>query len=281
MRKVCVALGSVFMLLTVLAPALSRDAHAQAGVYHISDQQAPAASSVWSGYAITASAITSATGTFTLPRMSCTPWSRSDVAFWVGIDGFNTATVEQTGVDATCGPDGVTYRPWYETFPLPATFIDQPAAAGDHVTATVQRTAPHTYALTLHDVTARWTSTTTQTTQNDQDTTAEWIAERASQRVASFRPVLFEQCAANGQAISTYDSATAITLEGRRMLVPSSLNTSGNAFHVTSESSFAPPVPSFNGWPPYPHWLTAPAPHDLSGRDGGMPQWPSWLSWWR
>jgi hypothetical protein len=277
MRKVCAALGGIIVLLTVLAPAPARATRAQTGVYHGANQQAPAGSQVWSGYAITGSAITSVTGTFTLPRMSCMPWSRSEVAFWVGIDGFNTSTVEQTGVDVACNPDGVTYRPWYEMFPLPAVYIDQPATAGDHITATVKRTAPHTYALTLHNATAAWTYTTTQTAQNDQGTTAEWIAERASQRVASFRPARFEACAADSQAISTYESATPITLESRRMLVPSSLNASGNAFRITSEPRGAPPIPNFNGWPP--HWLSAPSPHDLNGHGWGAPQWP-WQSWW-
>ncbi|HEX6123313.1 MAG TPA: G1 family glutamic endopeptidase [Ktedonobacterales bacterium] len=285
MRKVCVALGSVLVLLTMVAPVYSAPApthaaRAQAGVYHRSNQQPPEGSSVWSGYAITGKAITSVTGTFTLPQLRCAPWDQeSDVAFWVGIDGFNTPTVEQTGVDVACGPDGAEYRPWYELFPLPAVFINRPAAAGDHITATVRRTAPHKYALTLHDVTAKWTYTTTQTAQHDGDTTAEWIAERASQRVARFRPVRFEQCSADGHPISAYSTATAITLEGWRALVPSSLNTSGNAFRIVSTRFGMAPMPDFMGWPSSPHWLTAPGPHHLSGRGGGVPPWP-WLSWW-
>jgi hypothetical protein len=286
----CVALGSVFALLTMIAPAYGMPApsHAartaartHASVYHTSNQQPSTAdSSVWSGYAITGKTITSVTGTFTLPRLRCAPWDQeSDVAFWVGIDGFNTPTVEQTGVDVACGPDGAEYRPWYELFPLPAVFINRPAAAGDHITATVRRTAPHKYALTLHNATASWTYTTTQTAQHDGATTAEWIAERASQRVARFRPVRFEQCGADGHPISAYSTTTAITLDGWRSLVPSSLNTSGNAFRIVSTYGGMAPMPGFMGWPPPPHWLTAPSPHHLSGRGGGVSPWP-WMSWW-
>jgi hypothetical protein len=284
MRKVCVALSSVVLLLTVLALAPLLDAQA-----HASIQPASTNSSVWAGYAITASTITTVTGTFTLPQVDCTSYGRTDMAFWVGIDGFNTPTVEQTGVEAACGPDGLVYKPWYETFPQPAVYIDQSAAAGDHFTVTVQRAEPHTYALTLQDTTTPWTYTTTQTAQDDADATAEWIVERGSRRVPSFDQVSFENCAADGKAIGTYDTATAVTLQGRTSLTPSALNASGNAFSIASTTASAPQMPTFpnpfiHGWPQWPQWPQPqqqppwPTPHNLGAPGGGgFPQ--PWLGW--
>src|SRR5437899_1214954 len=55
----------------------------------------------WSGYAVSASDVTSVSATFTVPEVG-PPGSigglSPDFSAWVGIDGYTSATVEQTGI---------------------------------------------------------------------------------------------------------------------------------------------------------------------------------------
>jgi hypothetical protein len=85
------------------------------------------ASSNWSGYAAVADSgvrIRFVAADFTIPGLNCakSPLGSSGFAYvghWAGLDGFNDATVEQTGVDAFCDSSGTpTYYAWYEMYPL-------------------------------------------------------------------------------------------------------------------------------------------------------------------
>ena len=63
----------------------------------------------WSGYvnSSTAGAFTAVSGTWRQPATVCSPEQRL-ASFWVGLDGFNDATVEQLGTTAYCF-EGVPY----------------------------------------------------------------------------------------------------------------------------------------------------------------------------
>ena len=56
----------------------------------------------WSGYAATggSGAYTSVSGSWTEPTVTCSQTAYS--SFWVGLDGYNSNTVEQTGTDSDC-----------------------------------------------------------------------------------------------------------------------------------------------------------------------------------
>lgn len=57
----------------------------------------------WSGYMVAASpgSVTDVRGSWVVPLLSCTS-SSSYVALWVGMDGFTSTTVEQTGILGEC-----------------------------------------------------------------------------------------------------------------------------------------------------------------------------------
>jgi len=57
-------------------------------------------SSNWSGYAVTAgrSTVTDVKGSWIVPPVSCSG-SNQYASLWVGIDGYNSSTVEQIGTD--------------------------------------------------------------------------------------------------------------------------------------------------------------------------------------
>jgi hypothetical protein len=115
----------------------------------------------WSGYAATGSGFSSVTSSWTEPAVTCN--STNDLfAPWVGIDGYGSATVEQTGVATDCSSGSPVYQGWYEMYPAAPVYYSNPAAAGDQITATVTRSGV-SYTLTLADTTQGWTKTTTKT----------------------------------------------------------------------------------------------------------------------
>ena len=117
-------------------------------------------SSNWSGYAAVARPgrqLRFVSANFTIPSVNCanSPLGSSGLAFasnWVGLDGFKSRTVEQTGVDSFCDSSGVAqYAAWYELFPLgPVAF--GPVNPGDAISASVFFSAGK-YSITLTDVT--------------------------------------------------------------------------------------------------------------------------------
>ncbi len=129
-------------------------------------------SSNWSGYAAVGKsnvALRYVQTTFTVPTVNCSavPIGTSGqnyAAEWVGLDGFNSTTVEQTGVDTICDSSTgqATNQAWYEMFPLdPVVFSG--VNAGDTIfVAVYYDSTTKEFQLTLEDKT---TGATMQTSQ--------------------------------------------------------------------------------------------------------------------
>src|SRR5919197_4952833 len=100
----------------------------------------PNTSQNWSGYAVTGptGAVSHVTGSWVVPAVTCATGETSYAAFWIGIDGDSSNTVEQIGTDSDC-QDGVpTYYAWFEFFPFRPRFITTvPVAPGDVIAAEV------------------------------------------------------------------------------------------------------------------------------------------------
>ena len=123
----------------------------------------------WSGYAAAADSgvhIRFVSANFTIPSLNCanSPLGSSGFAYaghWAGLDGFNDATVEQTGVDAFCDSSGTpTYYAWYEMYPLaPVAFTGVNPGDAIHVSVFFTGSA---YDLALTDLTTGGSIDTTQ-----------------------------------------------------------------------------------------------------------------------
>ena len=126
----------------------------------------------WSGYAAVAKknvALRFAETTFTVPSINCSEVrigssGQNYAAEWVGLDGFNSTTVEQTGVDSICdsssGP--ATSQAWYEMYPLdPVVFSG--VNPGDTITVAVfYNSSTNEFQLSLDDETTGSTMETAQ-----------------------------------------------------------------------------------------------------------------------
>jgi hypothetical protein len=143
-------------------------------------------SSNWSGYSVTGStgSITEASGSWIVPQVTCPSTSAQYSSFWVGIDGFYSNTVEQTGTDSDCNGTSPQYYAWFEFYPHAAYEI-LPAgigtiSVGDSMSADVKYSPfGRSYTVTITDNTTGRHFSTSQR-MNAQSSSAEWIAEAPS-----------------------------------------------------------------------------------------------------
>lgn len=152
----------------------------------------------WSGYAAQGSGFSSVTSQWTEPSVSCN--STDDLfAPWVGIDGYGSATVEQTGVATDCSSGSPEYAGWYEMYPAAPVYYSNAVAAGDHITATVTRSGVN-YTLTLSDDTRGWTKTTNQTLTAT-NASVEVIIESPTAAYPNFGAVNFSNSLVDGSTL--------------------------------------------------------------------------------
>ena len=138
----------------------------------------------WSGYADTASSaqtFTKVSGSWTTPSVTCSAEDQI-TSDWVGLDGFNSATVEQLGTISWCYKGKPLYFTWYSMFPNGTTEVGAALKPGDKISASVTRTGT-SYALRLTDSTTSGNNisvTKTCPLTTCLDTSAEWVSERPS-----------------------------------------------------------------------------------------------------
>ena len=138
----------------------------------------------WSGYADTSGthqAFTKVSGSWTTPSVTCSAEDQI-TSNWVGLDGFNSNTVEQLGTISWCFQGKPVYFTWYEMYPAGTTEVGTTVQPGDKIAASVTRTGT-SYALKLTDSTHTGNNisvTKTCALATCLDTSAEWISERPS-----------------------------------------------------------------------------------------------------
>jgi Peptidase A4 family len=208
------------------------------------------ASRNWAGYVVTgpAGSFTSVAASWTQPAVTCGPTDTFS-AFWAGLDGEGTRTVEQTGTEADCADGAATYQGWYEVFPNAPVFYASPVRPGDAMSASVTSDGNGVVRLTLSDTTQGWTQTAQQTATGAQLGSAEVIAEAPGGNtvlpLADFGTVNFTNVTVDNAPIGAGPSGTApngTTLtelvmqsaSGTELATPSAL-TGSNAFSVTSD----------------------------------------------
>jgi hypothetical protein len=193
-----------------------------------------AQSANWSGYAGTRGTYTSVSASWTQPTGTC---SRGDqyAAFWVGLDGYNSGTVEQTGSEVDCAGRTARYYAWYEMYPGPSEDYSNTVRPGDHFTATVTSLGGDRFSLKISDTTRHWSQDTKASLdQTPARSSAEAIVEApcctysgGTLPLTDFGTVNFTGSTANGSAIGSADGLTEIVM----------VNNSGQ--HKDSVSSLA------------------------------------------
>jgi hypothetical protein len=130
----------------------------------------------WAGYAAGSGHYGTVSASWIEPSVACT--SRGIAAFWVGLDGWGSGTVEQEGTGVDCTGGTPQHFAWWETYP--ANSMQQygdPVAVGDHLTATVTAKPGGVYDLVLTDATHGWAEHNSARMAGAADASAEIIAE--------------------------------------------------------------------------------------------------------
>ena len=203
----------------------------------------------WSGYADTGSSFSQAAGSWTEPSASCSRHTTSYAAFWVGIDGYTSSTVEQDGTIIECMRGHAYQFSWWEMYPTnDIQVVGSSVAAGDSITASVVRSGT-TYTLAVTDSTHPANSfSTNQSCSGCANSSAEWIAEAPSGSSGILPLADFGSWTESGATVTegstkgvissfTDDEITMINSSGQVKAQPSALNGSGNGFSVTWERS--------------------------------------------
>ncbi len=177
-----------------------------------------AESTNWSGYAATTGTYTSVSASWTEPTGICSRGSQYS-SFWVGLDGYSSSSVEQTGSDVDCSGSRPQYYAWYEMYPNPSVSYSNTVRPGDHFNASVTYTGSNHFSLFIQDTTQNWSHTTVGTLAGAARSSAEVIVEApcctASGGIlplADFGTVHITGSLANGSALGNAGGVTQIIM---------------------------------------------------------------------
>jgi hypothetical protein len=176
----------------------------------------PAAQSTnWSGYAVHSSTYHSVSATWVVPKPKCTS-GKKYAAFWVGLDGYKSDSVEQTGTDSDCNGKNPKYYGWYEMFPAAPVFFTTKVKPGNVISASVTFSGTDTYKLVLQNKSRGWTKVITKNESGLARSSAEVITEAPSSTngvlpLADFVKISYSSVDVNGKLLKNL-GATRIVM---------------------------------------------------------------------
>ena len=199
----------------------------------------------WSGYAAYGTTFKDVKGSWIQPAADCSSVKGKQTtiaAFWAGLDGYTSGTVEQTGTESDCSGGSPLYFAWYEFYPAGVIQINHPVEPGDVLTSEVSQNGS-TVTAKLTDSTQGWTNTASEPASGLAFSSAEWIAEAPSHLLTDFGSVPFSSASATDTAgksgpinSSNWSNDQVILVNHTGTIeraVPSGLTSNGTAFTDT------------------------------------------------
>jgi peptidase A4-like protein len=190
----------------------------------------------WGGYAATGSGFTSVSATWTEPAATCS--STNDLyAPWVGIDGYGSSTVEQTGVQTDCSSGSPVDSMWYELYPANPVYPSTstyPVVAGNVIHASAVYTGSK-FTLMLQNVSKGWTYTVTKAVRSAKRVSAEVIIESPTAAYPNFGTVNFSSATVNGTTLGSFNPVAMDPSTGSTYEAHTSALTGGTAFSIAYE----------------------------------------------
>src|SRR5205814_8494045 len=171
--------------LTLVASAAVSSTSSGGNVVHGARMAAPnhkisqSTSSNWSGYSAINGRYTTVSASWKQPTASCTSQTTYS-SFWVGLDGYSSNTVEQTGTSADCSGGVPRYYAWYEMYPKFPVNLSIAVRPGDSMSGSVTTDGAGHFTLHIHNGTTGGDFVTTQNLKKARLSSAEAIAEAPS-----------------------------------------------------------------------------------------------------
>ena len=207
----------------------------------------------WAGYAVETSftdpeknSMDAVEAMWNVPLVDCSlsPDNYAS-AFWVGIDGFSSLSVEQIGTDSDCIQGSPSYYAWYEMYPKDSVTLDITMKPGDEVHARVEYTGNNKFQFTIRNAANGERDSITDTSTVADRSSAEWIAEAPVFRhrillLSDFGPVYFLNASVTvkgvtGPITSTRWAYQPIVMKSRgggMKATPSGLINNGTSFSI-------------------------------------------------
>ncbi|WP_051452178.1 G1 family glutamic endopeptidase [Actinospica robiniae] len=207
-------------------------------------------SSNWAAYAETGGTYTSVSSSWVEPTVTCT--SSGIVAFWVGLDGYGSSSVEQTGTGADCSTGMPVYFAWWETYPQNAMQEYKDAVApGDVFDSTVTSLGSGQYELDLSDTTKGWTEHNKVAAPDALNASAEIVAEAVTEgdsisALPDFGSVHFTGSQINKAAPQGAEPIDLAGSNGTVLAHTGAIDASGN-FTITYQGSTGAPDTALSG----------------------------------
>jgi hypothetical protein len=275
-NKLSILFVGLLMLLAIFSQAFALTSSITAPNMVVARSDGSSWSSTnWSGYAVTGAtgSVTSAYGSWKVPAVSSGASGTTYYsAFWVGIDGFSSSTVEQVGTMSQITGTTASYYAWFEFYPSPMYQITSLSIkSGDAISANVVYTGSSggsgrgffgrqssTFTVTIKDITTGKSYTTTGNVANAARSSVEYIAEAPSSYrgvlpLANFGTVNYgtdytgvtATCYATVNGVngplgsfgSAVQQITMVTSKGATKASPSALSTDGSSFSVSWASA--------------------------------------------
>jgi hypothetical protein len=198
-------------------------------------------SSNWSGYAAYNGTFNSVSANWTQPAVSCTS-AAAYSSYWVGLDGYNSNSVEQLGTEGDCSGGAPSYYAWYEMYPHRSFSINMTISPNDSMSASVTYANGGKFTLRLVNNSTGRSFATTQRMNNAARSSAEAIVEApysgGTLPLANFGTANFSNTLANGSPIGNYtvDPITMVNPAGMKA-TPSPLDSTKAAFSVSWSAS--------------------------------------------
>jgi hypothetical protein len=226
--------------LTAATPTAA-SAHRSSPLFAPNHKISQSTSSNWSGYAAINGTYTSVSANWTQPTASCTSQTTYS-SFWVGLDGYNSNTVEQTGTSADCSGGVPSYYAWYEMYPKFPVNLGLAVRPGDSMSASVTTSGNGRFTLHIHNNSNGGDFVTTQNLKRARLASAEVIAEAPSGSggvlpLTNFGTVNFSAATVNTQAIGSFNPDRIDMVSGGVTKASTSALSGGTAFGVTWKHS--------------------------------------------
>lgn len=135
----------------------------------------------WAGYALDGpvGSVNDVKGSWVVSAVTCAKKQNQYSAFWIGIDGDMSSTVEQIGTSGDCRKGTPVYYAWYEFYPAYPVNIPISVNPGNIMSAEVSYSSG-LFTVSITNTNTSETYSTTGSVSNAQRNSAEWIAEAPS-----------------------------------------------------------------------------------------------------
>jgi len=209
----------------------------------------------WGGYAVETNlkkpqkgSVDSVAGQWLEPNVSASSSASTYSAFWVGIDGDSSSSVEQLGTEGDWTPGGEQHYAWFEMYPKAGfTITGFPVAPGDQIGAGVRHSGNGQFVLAITNYTAGVYFVVPANYSRSRSaacSSAEWIVEAPFAGgvlpLADFGTIPFAECRTEVNGVSgsilnpgwQFEAITMQTQSGTAKAIPSPLSQDGTSFSV-------------------------------------------------